>query len=111
MQGCRSARCTESLLPWLNESRYFRTGICSLCQNSQNFEQMAARSLVPWDANLTAKADERLQGSLVTANFFETLGRRRFWAGFMADEGQPGNNQVVVLSHQLWQRRLVAKTC
>src|SRR5258705_8874757 len=40
-------------------------------KNSQSFEQMAARSLVPWDANLTGQGEpERLRGSLVTANFF-----------------------------------------
>jgi putative ABC transport system permease protein len=80
-------------------------------QNSHSFEQMAARSLVPWDANLTGRGEpERLRGSLVTANFFETFGSAPVLGrGFMGDEDQPGNNQVVVLSYRLWQRRFAGE--
>jgi putative ABC transport system permease protein len=60
-----------------------------------------------WSANLTG-GDEpaRVQGYQVTPNTFDLLGvpasRGRTFA---PDEGAPGRDRVVVLSHGLWERR------
>ncbi|MFL6276638.1 MAG: ABC transporter permease [Blastocatellia bacterium] len=72
---------------------------------SQSFENISLYSW--WNANLSGiDPPERLQGYVVTTNLLDTmkvqpiLGR-----GFIAEEGQPGKDQVVILSYGLWQRR------
>ena len=76
---------------------------------SQNktFENLAATFSGPMSVNLTGNGDpERLNASGVTGNFFDTfriapaLGR-----GFTLDNEKPGQDQVTVLSYDLWQRR------
>jgi len=76
---------------------------------SQNktFEQFAASGVGAVPVNLTGGGDpERLMSSIVTGNYFDTfriapaLGR-----GFTLDNEKPGQDQVVVLSYALWQRR------
>ena len=72
---------------------------------SQSFEQMAAYE---WsDVNITGgDHPEQVQGFLVSANFFETLGvRPATGRAFLPEEDQSGHEQVVVLSHGLWERR------
>lgn len=69
------------------------------------FEQISAVERT--DFNLTGTGEpERIQGTRVTTNLFPMLGispqRGRY---FSEDEGQPGQGQVVMLSHGLWQRR------
>jgi predicted permease len=74
-------------------------------RESRVFETVSATR--PWDANLTATGEpERIQGLLVSADFFETLGVTA-WRGrtFLPEEEQPGNEHVVVVGHGLWQRR------
>jgi putative ABC transport system permease protein len=52
---------------------------------------------------------ERVVGARVTANYFDVMGvRPAFGRSFSADEDRPGNDNVVVLSHRLWQRRFGA---
>jgi len=70
-----------------------------------SFEAVGAASF--WPVNLTETGDpERLQGMTVTHTFLPMLGiepaRGRV---FTAEEDQPGNNRVVVLSDGLWRRR------
>ncbi|HKP14128.1 MAG TPA: ABC transporter permease, partial [Blastocatellia bacterium] len=49
---------------------------------------------------------ERLQGQRVSDGFLAMLGARpALGRDFLAEEDQPGHNQVVILSHGLWQRR------
>jgi predicted permease len=49
---------------------------------------------------------ERLLGSVVTSNFFPTLGvLPTLGSGFTAEHEHLGSNHVVILSHGLWQRR------
>ena len=49
---------------------------------------------------------ERLNGSRVTLNFFDVLGRKpALGRTFTAQETQVGQNHVVILSHGVWQRR------
>jgi len=76
---------------------------------SQNktFEQFAASGVGAVPVNLTGGGDpERLMSSIITGNYFDTfriapaLGR-----GFTLDNEKPGQDQVVVLSYALWQRR------
>ena len=58
--------------------------------------------------NLTGQGDpEQLRGDRVSANFFQTLGvRPALGRGFLPEEERTGgNDDVVVLSHSLWQRR------
>ncbi len=52
---------------------------------------------------------ERLRGSYVTPGFFTVLGVSPAQGrGFTAQEGVPGNEQVAVITHELWQRRFGA---
>ena len=52
---------------------------------------------------------EELQGSRVSAPFFDIFGvRAALGRTFAKDEDQPGKSQVVVLSHRLWETRFGA---
>src|SRR5213075_1984491 len=58
-------------------------------------------------ANLTGAGDpERLAGSGVTGNFFQALGvPAELGRTFQLENERSGSDQVVVLSHALWQQR------
>jgi putative ABC transport system permease protein len=73
--------------------------------NNNSFEQFA--TTMQWQVNLTGEGEpERLMGAAVSANFFPTLGvEPEHGRSFTADQDQPGNNRVVILSHGFWQRR------
>ena len=60
-----------------------------------------------WSANFTGlETPERIQGSLVTANFLDVLGvKPAIGRGFAPGENQPGNDAVIILRHSFWQRR------
>jgi putative ABC transport system permease protein len=48
----------------------------------------------------------RVEGAAITTNLLATLGVSPILGrGFTEDEGRPGNNTVLILSHRLWQRR------
>ncbi|HYV07671.1 MAG TPA: ABC transporter permease [Blastocatellia bacterium] len=71
-------------------------------------EQMASFAFD--DFNLTGgDQPERVQGTMVSANFFSTLGVGAV-AGrvFLPEDGQPGADRVVVISDGLWKRRFAA---
>ena len=49
---------------------------------------------------------EVLRGQRVSANFFDSLGiRAEIGRTFVADDRLPGGNNVIILSHALWQTR------
>ncbi|HKP84936.1 MAG TPA: ABC transporter permease [Blastocatellia bacterium] len=75
-------------------------------QNSV-FADVATWDNSTWPANLTGDGDpERLQGFKVSANLFQVLGVAAAQGRtFLPEEDRPGNNHVVVISHDLWQRR------
>ena len=60
-----------------------------------------------WDVNLTGSGEpERVQGFEVSPDFFKALDEQPVSGRtFVPEEDQPGRNQVVVLSYDLWQRR------
>ncbi|HJQ25177.1 MAG TPA: ABC transporter permease [Blastocatellia bacterium] len=72
---------------------------------NQSFENIALYSW--WNANLSGiDPPERVQGYVVTTNFLDTLKvQPALGRGFIAEEGQAGKDQVVILSYGLWQRR------
>lgn len=48
---------------------------------------------------------QRLEGALVTSQWFEVFGARPLLGrGFVREEDQPGANHVVVLSYEAWER-------
>jgi putative ABC transport system permease protein len=75
---------------------------------NQVFEQLAALSYA--SVALTGEAEpERLQAVVVTPSFFATLGAQaRLGRTFLPAEERPDAPRVVVLSHDLWQRRFAA---
>jgi putative ABC transport system permease protein len=77
-------------------------------QETDTFQAMAAYSLyADTGYNLTGEgAPERILTSAVTADFFRVFQAAPFLGrGFAAGEDEPGADDVVVLSHGLWQRR------
>jgi len=60
-----------------------------------------------WDANLLEKNDpERVQGALVTGDYFDALGVRPVLGrGFVHDDETFGRHHLVVLGDELWKRR------
>jgi putative ABC transport system permease protein len=72
---------------------------------SRSFAQLGAYS---WDeVNLTGDREpQRIQGFDITANFFQVLGAQpALGRSFLPEEEQPGNNQEIILSNGLWERR------
>jgi putative ABC transport system permease protein len=63
-----------------------------------------------YGADMTGRGDpESLEGVLVPANFFETLGEMpAMGRPFLPEEEQPGHDHEVILSYGLWQRRFGA---
>ncbi len=91
------------------DEMWFSTPAAFVNLRSQNTvcADVAAWGNNPWAANLTGEGEpERLQGFKVSANFFEVLGATAVEGrAFLEEEDRPGNNNVVVISHDLWQRR------
>jgi putative ABC transport system permease protein len=76
-----------------------------LRNQSQSFERMAAVRSGGW--TLTGDGDaERLPGARVTAEFFPMLGiKPALGRVFLPEEDRPGAERVVMLHHNVWQRR------
>src|ERR1700730_746109 len=72
---------------------------------SHSFESLAVYDSTGF--NFTDKGEpERLTGATVTYDFFRVLGRQPIYGrSFLPQEDTPGNNNVTVLSNELWQRR------
>ncbi len=91
------------------EELWFSSPAAHLHLRSQNtvFTDVAAWGNDTWPANLTGDGEpERLQGFKVSGNFFQTLGVEAAQGRtFVPEEDQAGNNRVVVISYDFWQRR------
>ncbi len=74
-------------------------------KQAQSFSQLAAVDFTQY--NLTDENDpEQVSALTVSANYFALLGvKPLIGRGFIEAEDHPGQNQVVVLSYGLWQRR------
>jgi predicted permease len=72
---------------------------------SHSFDQLALYRW--WSVNLTGgNTPERVQGFLVTGNFFDVIGVKPFMGrNFTEEENQPGKDRVAIITHGLWQRR------
>jgi putative ABC transport system permease protein len=82
----------------------------SLKSHNSVFTDLAAISNKGWAANLTDRGEpERLQGFQVSANLFTLLGvTPQQGRTFFNEEDRPGQNRVVVISHEFWKRRFAA---
>ena len=74
---------------------------------NKTFEQFAASYSMTLPATLTGGGEpERLQASSVSGNYFQTFGvAPAMGRGFTVENEKPGQDQVTVLSHELWQAR------
>ena len=74
---------------------------------NKTFEQFAATGSITSPATLTGGGEpERLTASVVTGNYFQALGvAPALGRGFSLDNEKPGNDQVTIISHELWQKR------
>src|SRR5215831_7851277 len=72
---------------------------------SHSFDQLALERW--WSTNLTGgDMPERIQGFLVTTNFFDVVGVKPAQGrNFLEDENQPGKDAVAIIAYSLWQRR------
>jgi putative ABC transport system permease protein len=81
-----------------------------LAAQARPFSKLTAYPAINSGFNLSGEGPpERVLGTRVTQSFFEVLGvQPALGRGFLPEEDVPGGARVVVLSHQLWQRRLGA---
>src|SRR5215217_7427717 len=77
-------------------------------EQNKTLENLAAT--MPLPVNVTGNGDpERLNAAAVTGNFFQTFGVTPVLGrGFTVENEKSGQDQVAVLSHDLWQRRFGA---
>ena len=77
-------------------------------KQSKSFEEIAA--YYGWSFNLIGgREPEQIEGLKITANLFPLLGLSPIQGrNFLPEENQPGRDQVVLLSYELWQRQFGA---
>jgi putative ABC transport system permease protein len=100
----------QLVMVWTNNTKANRTqhamSVPDLLDYRENsvFEQIASMSFD--DFNLTeGDTPERVQGTMVSANFFSVLGvRPELGRTFLPEEDQAGADRVVVISNGLWKR-------
>jgi putative ABC transport system permease protein len=76
-------------------------------QQGRAFDDVGLYSSANWPFDLTSgERPQRLQGAVVSPSFFEVL-RARAAQGrtFTSQNGKPGGERLLVLSHGSWQRR------
>jgi predicted permease len=91
---------------WEGEpSVYSPQNFLDLAATARSFESLAA--FTGGGITLTGRgAPARIEGSAVSASFFDVLRARPVRGrGFLPEENEPGRNKVVVLSHALWRSR------
>ena len=79
-------------------------------KENKTFEEFAAAFTLPLALNLTGSGEpERLSASGVTGNYFQALGAKPALGQLFSMENEkPGSDEVVILSHGLWQTRFGA---
>ena len=79
--------------------------VASYRSESRNLADLGAYTET--DTNLTGGQEpERVRSASVTTNLFAMLGASALHGrGFVAEDGEPGRSDVVVIGHGLWQRR------
>lgn len=89
----------------VNQGYLSNADICDFEQHSSTIESIAGWTTLP--INLVDEANsERLEGILVSPKFFQSLGVAiSLGRDFQAQEVEPGQNQVVIISDNLWRRR------
>jgi putative ABC transport system permease protein len=94
MNGNRNSVASRDYLDWK--------------QRSQSFQGMAAWTGGSFNVGANDRP-EQVAGSLRTPGFF-TMEGLPFMLGrdFLSEEGQPGRDHVVILSHRLWSRAFAA---
>ncbi len=94
IQGFRNSTATADYLDWKSQSTVF-----------ESLNAWTGRSV-----NLaTGERPEQVQGSAVTPGWASTIGfTMMLGRDFRPEEGTPGKDQVVILSHQLWVDRFGA---
>lgn len=93
LEGVRAA--PAKYLDWKRESR--------------SVEHFVAYEIFPLSLTGT-DSPEQLQVGSVSHDFFELLGTQPFLGrGFTVEEEEPGNDMVVILGHEIWQRRFGAR--
>lgn len=92
----------------LNEIELSAPELIDLQQQTRSFENIAGYTIQGF--NLAGvDQPERLRGALASANLFETLRvNAALGRTFLREEDQFEHDQVVLLSHALWQRRFGA---
>ncbi|MDQ3817763.1 MAG: ABC transporter permease [Acidobacteriota bacterium] len=94
-----------------NRPRSFHQNVISLANfldwqdQSKSFEQMAGFFDVPFNLTGTGEPEE-IPSQAVSTNLFSLLGVEPIKGrSFLLEESQPGKDQVIILSYDLWQRR------
>lgn len=91
--------------PQLDMAPFSPADFLDLRDQNHVFEHIAAYKAQ--SLNLTGSDEpERIRGAVISASFFSLLNVKPLLGrGFFPEEEEAGNNQVVVVSHGLWQRR------
>jgi putative ABC transport system permease protein len=84
---------------------YPKAGVVAMQEQSRTME--VAAYISDSEFNLTGEGEAiHLAGSVVSANLFSMLGApAKIGRAFELEEGRPGRDRVVILSHALWQNK------
>ncbi|HEY7058161.1 MAG TPA: ABC transporter permease, partial [Vicinamibacterales bacterium] len=94
IQGFRNSTATADFLDWKSQSAVF-DGLNAWTGRTMNIA--------------TGERPEQVQGSAMTPGWVTTIGFTMLLGrDFRSEEGTPGKDQVVILTHQLWRDRFGA---
>jgi putative ABC transport system permease protein len=90
--------------PQLDKAPFSPADFLDVKRRNHVFDRIAAYQAASF--NLTGTSDAvRLRGAMLSPDIMPMLGINvAAGRGFLPEEEKPGNNQVVILSHGLWQR-------